>query len=252
MSLNLCADLILLQLAPKNRIRSVTFLAHGAAWAISPGLDAGVATNRGQAEDVAAQRPDLILAGDYSTPTVRRLAKEIGAPLVEVKTAEDWDAIRVAVRQVGQAVGEPEKAEALVRRMDATLAELRATAPRRPVTVAAWSGDTAPGEGTLANAIIEAAGAVNVATRLKGGRYGSFGLEQLLAARPDVLLYGGGATRAPSLRTDQAQHPLLLKLYQGRRLRYPDPLYACGLPQSAEAARELRAALAGLPARPPR
>jgi len=247
MSMNLCTDLLVLQLVPKSRLASISYLAHDAVWAIRPGLDAGVATNHGTAEEVVQQRPDLILAGGFSTPTVRRLAQQIHAPLVEVKIAENFDDIRTVTRQVGRAVGEPERAEALIAAMDATLAELKSERPRQPVVVAAWSGDTVPGRGTLANAIIEAAGATNVAALMPDNRYGTFGLEQLLAARPEALLYGGGRSAEPSLRQDQDQHPLLLKLYGGRRIAYPDPLYACGLPQSAEAARALKRALAKLP-----
>ncbi len=247
MSMNMCTDLLVLQLAPKARIVSVSYLAAGAAWAVKPGLDKGVGTNRGTAEDVAGQRPDLILAGDFSTPTVRRLAKQIGAPLIEVKSAESFEDIRVVIRQVAAAVGETERGETLIREMDANLADLHATRPRRPIVVAAWSGDSVAGKHTLSNAIIEAAGAVNVAAVLPDNRYSTFGLEQLLAAGPSALLYGGGRSRAPSMRLDLTQHPVLMARYRDRRLSYPDPLYSCGLPQSAEAARELRNALAALP-----
>lgn len=250
MSLNMCTDLLLLQLVPKRRIASVTQLAREGVWAVQPRLDAGVPLNHGAAEDIALERPDLILSGDVSTPTVRKLARQLGAPLIEVKSAESFEDIRVVTRQVGKAVGEPERAEALLRRMDATLAELAATRPKRAPVVAAWTGDSVPGRRSLFNAIIEAAGAVNVAAKLPGDNYSTYGLEELLAARPDALLYGGGDSRAPSKRLDMVQHPVLLKLYRNRRLMFPDPLYNCGLPQSAEAARALRQALAGLPQGP--
>lgn len=246
MSMNLCADLLLLQLAPRDRIVSVSFLAHEAASAIRPGLDSGVAVNRGTAEDVAVQRPDLILVGGYSTPAVRRLADRLGAPVVEVKEAASFDEIRAEVRKVGRAVGEPARAEALVAHMDATLARVAAGRPARPIEVAAWDGGSVPGRGTLTNAIIEAAGAVNVGARLPDQRYGSFGLEELLLARPDALLYSD-AGDGPSLRDGQNRHPALLRLYRSRRLTYPGPLYACGLPQSADAALALQKAITALP-----
>ena len=246
MSMNLCADLLLLQLAPKDRIASVSFLAHDAAPAVGPGLDGGVAINRGTAEDVAVQRPDLILVGGYSTPAVRRLADRLGAPVVEVKQAASFDEIRTVVRDVGRAVGEPARAEALVAHMDASLARAAAGRPAKPVEVVAVDGGSVPGKGTLTNAIIEAAGAVNVGARLPDQRYGSFDLEQLLLARPHALLYSA-AQKAPSLRDDQDRHPALTRLYRDRRLTYPGPLYACGLPQSADAVLALQRALSALP-----
>ncbi len=134
--------------------------------------------------------------------------------------------------------------------MDRTLAELKAAAPRRTPTVAAWSGDSAPGRRSLTDAIITAAGATNLAAALPGDRTASLDLEQLLAARPDALLYDD-ADAGPSRRRQVVAHPVLQALYRGRRIGHADAPYACGLPQSADAARDLRRALAALPPGPP-
>jgi len=247
MSVNLCTDLLLLQLVPKSRIASISFLAHQAVGAIRPGLDRGVPVNRGTAEDVVAARPDLILAADYSTPAVRRLAGRLGAPVVEVKTASDFDDIRQGLRRVGRAVGEPAKAEALIARMDARLASLARTRTPVPVPVVAWEGDTVSGTGDLTEAIMRAAGAKNLAAGWSEAGDRVFTVEQILAARPAALLQAQAAEQAPSLRAAEARHPLLARLYRGRIITYPAPLYACGLPQSADAAAALRTALEALP-----
>src|SRR6185312_5915249 len=60
MSTNVCTDLLLLELAPKSRIASVTFLAPEAARALFPGAADGIPLNRNTAEDVVNVRPDLI------------------------------------------------------------------------------------------------------------------------------------------------------------------------------------------------
>ena len=54
--------------------------------------------------------------------------------------AEDFDAIRNTTRQLAHAIGADEQAAALLNDMDATLAELAATAPQRRITVAGWEG----------------------------------------------------------------------------------------------------------------
>jgi iron complex transport system substrate-binding protein len=251
-SMNQCTDLLLLQLAPKSRIASISFLAHDAAWAIAPGLDAGVPINHGAVEDLIAAKPDLILTGPYGATAVRLMAKRINIPVVEIEEANDFGQIRAVVRKMGAAVGEPERAEALLAAMDAKLATLAARRPAYTVTVAAWSGgDYVSGRGTLTNTIIETAGAVNIAAKLPDARTSTFGIEELLAARPDALLYAGGRREKPSLRTAQTQLNVLRDTYRDRMLDYPSPLYACGLPQAAQAATDLRAALAGItPLRP--
>ena len=247
LSMNLCADMLLLELVPKGRIVAVTYLAHDGAEALFPGADAGIAVNHGTAEDIINLKPDLILAGAFSTAMTRRLAKAIGAPIVEVPDAVSFADIRRNLRQVGAAVGEPARAEALVAQMDADLAALAALPPRPPVRVIAWSGgDSVPGRETLSGHIIAAAGAVNIAAR-PGQTYGAIDVEELLAARPDALLYGGGGPLKPSVRGEEGEHRVLRRLYAGRRIVYSDVAHTCGLPQSARSALDLRRALDALP-----
>ncbi len=251
MSMTLCADLLLLQLAPRDRIASVTYLAHDGAEALFPGADAGIAVNHGTAEDIIVERPDLILSDDFSSAVTRRLARRIGAPLVVVRDARTFEDIRKEVRLVGAAVGEPARAEALVARIDADLAALAAKPGRPPRRVVAWGGgDSVPGRDTLSDRIIEAAGAVNVAAR-PGLGYTSFDVEQLLMADPDAVLFGGGGVVKPSLRDDAGQHRAIRQRYAGRRIVFNDTAHTCGLPQSVRSALDLRRALDALPDRRP-
>jgi iron complex transport system substrate-binding protein len=135
----------------------------------------------------------------------------------------------------------------MIARMDAVLADLAARPPSRVRTVAAWSGGGAvPGRGSLADAVIVAAGAVNIAARTDDARYGDFDVEALLRARPDALLQGDPRLTLPALRVEQGRHPLVRRLYAGRTIATPESLYACGLPQTADAALALRRALDGL------
>src|SRR5688500_14449568 len=71
MSLNACTDVLLLRLLPHERIASVTFLTHESRDASLRALAAGVGSNRGAAEEVLSVSPDLVLAGQYTTPAAR-------------------------------------------------------------------------------------------------------------------------------------------------------------------------------------
>jgi iron complex transport system substrate-binding protein len=247
LSMNQCTDLLVLQLAPKARVVAVTYLARDGAKALFPGAADGVAVNYGTPEDIIKFRPDLILTGDFSLAVTRRLAKEVGAPIVEVKSTRTFDDVRRNLRQVGAAVGEPERAEAMIRRMDAQLAGLAAHPPARPVRVVAWDGGaTVPGTDTFANRIITAAGAVNIAAQ-PGPIYTGFDVERLLEARPDALLFGGDGR--PLLQSEEGRHRIVRRVFAGRRIAYPETAFNCGLPQSAKAAVDLRRQLDALPPR---
>jgi iron complex transport system substrate-binding protein len=243
MSLSMCTDALLLELLPLERITSVTYLSRAPSNSFLWPRAAKVAINYGNAEEVFAQKPDLVLAGTYTTPAARMVLKRSGIPILEVPPANNFDEIRVTTRRVAHALGQEEVGEKLIAKMDATLRELDATKPRHSIRVAGWNGGGAvPGRGTLFDAILTAAGGVNIAA--SDGEYdGTFDLEQLLQARPDVLAFGSDTSSTPSLHTDQALHPLILKLYAGRRLSYPSVLYSCGLVESADAAVALRAGL---------
>jgi iron complex transport system substrate-binding protein len=241
MSLNLCADQLVLTLLPRERIASVSFLSRKSEHAFLTAEAAHVPVNFGTAEEVLAERPDLVIVGSASTPTTRELLRRVAIPILEVPFADNFAAIRANTRVIGEALGETAKAEELIRRMDATLAELAAAGLQRRIVVAAWDGSgDVPGRGTLFDAILSAAGAVNIAASMNA-RFGSFDMEQLVASHPDLLAYADALSDAPGLRRETLHHPVIQKLYAGRQITFAETLYNCGLPQSADAAKVLRA-----------
>jgi iron complex transport system substrate-binding protein len=244
MSLSMCTDDLLLELLPPERIASVTYYSRDRGNSYQWPQAAKVRVNWGTVEEVLAEKPDLVLAGTYTTPAARALLKRLGWPLLEVPPATDFDQIRAVTRQVAQAVKEDAAGEALIAKMDSTLQELAVSRPRQTIRVAAWGeGGSIPGKGTLFDAILSAAGGVNIAATLEGGAYTSFDMEQLIAARPDVLAYSSDLSDTPGRNTEVAQHPLIRKLYSGRTITYPGALYSCGVVESADAAAALRASL---------
>jgi iron complex transport system substrate-binding protein len=248
MSMNACADLLVLELAPRERIVSVTYRARDAGRAFAPGLADGIPVNDGRPEEVAAFRPDLVVAGRFTTERTKALARRAGVPVLELEDANDFEGIRRNLRALGAALGAPAKAERLIARMDATLAAIP-PAEGPPIPVLAWSGGGAvAGAGTLTDAVIRAAGAENLAARPGVGRDAGFDVEALLAARPAALLQADPRLTRPAVREAQGRHPVVRRLWRGRTIAIPETLYSCGLPQTAEAARDLAAALAALPA----
>lgn len=247
MSANGCTDLLLLQLVPRSRIVSVTYRAREAVRSLQPGLADGIPTNDGRPEEVVAFKPDLLVAGRFTTTRTKAFARRAGVPVVEIDDAVTFADIRRITRELGAAVGEPARAEALVARMDLSLAALAANPPPRPLVVAAWGGGgIVAGRGTLADAIITAAGATNVAADQGALAFGNFDIEALLRARPDVLLQTDPRFTDPTLQREQGRHRLVRRLYAGRTVLLPEAGYQCGLPQSAEAAVALRRALTAI------
>ena len=243
MSLSMCTDDLLLELLPPDRIASVTYYARSPANSYQWPEAAHVPINSGTVEEVLAEKPDLVLAGTYTTPAARAILKKLGVPLLEIPPASNFDEIRRVTRQVAHALKREAAAEALIAQMDSTLQSLADSKPPQTIRVAAWGdGGAIPGKGTLFDSILSAAGGVNIAASLDSG-YTSFDLEQLLIAHPDVLAYASDITDTPGLNTNLARHPLILKLYAARTVTYPSALFSCGVVESAQAAVALRASL---------
>ena len=250
MSINLCADQLVLALLPRDRIASVTWMAHDPDGSLMAPAAAGVPENHGFAEDVARQRPDLVIAGRFAAPATRALLKKLGYPLLEIDEASSFDDIRRVTREVAHAVGEEARGEALITRMDGQLAELaRDRAP--PLRVVAWDGaGFGAGKGSLYDTLLGAAGAVNVADDQPVGGLGRPDVEILLRTAPTLLVKGAGMGEAPGLRRNIERHALVRRYWDGARtITIRQAAYVCGTPMVAGAALELRDKLRAAAAR---
>ena len=239
-SLNLCTDQLVLALLPPGRIASVTPLARDPDQSLMAAAATTVAVNHGTAEEIVRQRPDLVVAGSFTTPATRALLKRLGYPLVEVDSPDDWAGIRRVTRQVAAAVGEPARGEAMIAHMDARLAAL-ARDPAPPVRVAAWDGaGFGARRGSLYDAVLTAAGAINVATRPPVSGYGGGNAELLLAGDPALLVVGQRGGVRPGWRDAVAHHPAVRRHWAGRTVAISPAYYGCPTPYAATAATRLR------------
>src|SRR3954468_11055044 len=243
MSLKICTDELLLDLVPpplpgkKSRIASVTFLSREKAGLKFWPQAAAMPVNHGTAEEILTTRPDLILTDPFMAPSLRPILAKSGARVSEVPPAETFEQIRTAVRQVAKAVEEEARGEALIARMDAGLRDLQAHKPAKVMTLMEWGGGGyVPGKGGLFDTVVTAAGGRVV------GQGGFYDVESLIAAKPDALVYGDTYAGTTSLRADQDRHPALMKQYAGKRISYRS-LYGCGVPETADTAKQLQDAL---------
>ncbi len=239
MSLNLCADQLLLALLPPQRIASLTWLSSTEGDPQWLSVVRQLPSNHGSAEEVLAAHPDLVIAGAFTTLATQQLLRRTATPVLRLQPVQDWEGIRQVTREVAAAVGEVARGEQLLAQMDATLAQLQATRPAQPLRVIGWSGGTdVPGRDTLFDAILTAAGAVNVGAAAQG--HSDFDLEQLLLLRPEVLMRGAAYASTPSVRNQVAAHRVVRQLYNGAQLTYPEAVYGCGVPRAAQLALQLR------------
>lgn len=249
-STNVCADQLLLLLADRSRITSVTYLAVDPHTSVMAAEAAGLDLNAGRAEEIVALDPDLVLAGAFTARPGIFLLRRLGYRVVELPVVSTFDDIRRNIRTVAEAVGRPDRGETLIEALARDLPPERAPgdAPA-PVAALYWANSFSSGHGTLADAVVRRAGFRNLAAELGLSGSARLPLEVLLAAEPDILVIGEGRAGA-ALAAEPLRHPALARRFAGHRTAHiPDNLWVCGTPAVAEAVRRL-AALRERPASP--
>ncbi len=202
------------------------------------------------AEGVLSLNPSLVLASESAgPPDALRLIEQAGVPIIRVSDEPSPHGIVKRVEMIAQAVGASDAGAALVAEIETgfkRLAEARAKVarPARALFVLSVQNGRplVGGQGTTADAILQLAGATNVAASLNGWK--SLSDEGLIAAAPDaiVMMQHGPGGEAPDVFTFPAF--AATPAANGRRQIVMDSLYLLGFgPRTPDAARELMAAL---------
>jgi len=228
-SLNLCADQLVLALADPDSVLSVTWLARDPKVSMMAAKAAHVAINHGLAEEIVPLAPDLVVAGVYTTRTTVALLKRFRIPLIEIGVPQSLPAIYDQIRTVARALGHADRGEAMVAAMTAELEALDALPEAtRPVAAVYQPNGLTAGRGSLIDDLFTRAGLRNLAAELTLNNYAQFPLEVLLLGHPDLLVLNTTDDVAPSLAHELLHHPSLVKAFPHRHtLVVPRRLWAC-------------------------
>jgi iron complex transport system substrate-binding protein len=243
-SINLCADQLVLEIAQPKQILSVSWLAADPHESLFATQAQRYALNYGTAEELLALRPDVVIAGTYTSPFSRALLQRLGRRVVELAPELSLADIERNVRLVAAAVGRTERGEELVAALRADVDRVAAHRPvRKLATVVVRPGGFTVGAGSLADELIALAGLRNVAAEQGLDRWGSLSMETLLRSSPELIVLTGYRNAQPSLANTVLQHPALGRLGVERpTVTVPAALWSCGLPRSIDSAALLQRA----------
>lgn len=239
-SLNLCADELVLRLADPGRVASVTYLARDPRGSNVADLAARVPVNRGLAEEVVPLAPDLVIAGAFTTRATTAMLRRLGFDVMELGVPATLDEAYAQIRQVAARLGEGERGEAMVAQIEAAMAALPPAVADPPTAVVLRPNGFTAGRGSVPDAVLARAGLDNLAPRLSTDRMGQLALEEIVTARPDLLVVNSAPDAPPSLADELLHHPALAPFAKAARtVPLPIRLWACAGPGLAEAARRL-------------
>lgn len=233
-SLDLCADQLVVALADPGQIAALTELSRDVAMSAVAARAAHLPVARGGAESLLALRPDLVLVSPWGGQGA--LAAAGGhVRVVDLPPADSYAQIRDQVLTVAAAVGHPQRGRALVARMDAALAAVPRL--RRPAVAAYYQRrGYMTGTGTLVDGLMRRVGLTNLAARLGRPALSRVSLEEMVAARPDYLIVETGTDRVDDEGSAMLHHRALAGI---KRLRLPEAWTVCGGPAYVLAAESL-------------
>ncbi len=240
-SINLCTDQMAMLLAAPGQLISVSHIAADPLVSVMADEAARYRLNYGQAEEVHALAPDLVLAGPYTSRYTVGLLRRLGVEVRELPVAERLSDIPATLALMGEWLGNPLGAEALAGEYRRGLAALAPDHAARPRAVLHYANNYTSGSQTLAHQILTFAGFANIAEEagLSGG--GTLPMEQLIMLMPDLVISGQrypGQTRAE----DVLDHPAMAAL-RGRHAggAVTDAEWVCGTPAVLSAIARLTA-----------
>lgn len=194
-SMTLGTDEILLDLVGPERLIAVTYLAADATTsniAERPELAQilNVIQPNPSAEQIIALEPDLVFVATFTDSAVIQQLRDAGLPVFAVGFFTSIEAMQQNILTIGDLVGEPEKAAAMVDEMNARLqavAEAVAGAQgEKPSVLYLASDGWVAGSGTTVDDIIIRAGGVNAAADLVD--WNQVSEEAIIQMDPDYVI----------------------------------------------------------------
>lgn len=236
-SLNLCTDELVLRLADPARIASVTWLSQDPRNANMAEAARRIPANHGLAEEVLGFKPDLVVAGAYTTRTTVSLLGRVGVAVREFGVPRNLAEMKAQITEMADLLGEPTRGQALLAGIEQRLQALAARRVERPLRaiVLRPSGFTV-GRGSLVDEILTRAGLVNIAVELGVESYGQIALETVALGRAEILILNETPDGPPSLAHEILHHPVIERL--GDRLKLvalPSRLWTCAGPSVLDA-----------------
>jgi len=244
-SINLCTDQLAMALADPQQILGLGPFARDASQSFDAGKAKQFRQLSGEAEDVLALHPDIVLAGDYTKRETRELLKDKGLRVEEFSFARSADEVKSQIRRMGDLLKQPQRAADDIAKIDTAIADARKAAAAKPYRVLAVSRrGWVTGGDSLANSLLAEAGVKNAASELGLGFGGFASLETIVALQPDLLLVSSNENFAQDEGEAFLLHPALEKFYPPqKRITLPDRLTVCGGPMLADALKKLTAEL---------
>lgn len=220
LSINLCADQLLLLLAEPGQIAALSSLSREAAGSYFHERAGQYPQADPRAEDILPIGPDVVLTGPYTSRYTLSLLDELGVKVETLDIAESVESMIDNIRRVGRVLHQQARSEQVVASLQEQLSQIdqrvadynarlqlnERSLPRAAVYDA--NGYTV-GPDSLRGEAMTRAGWLNVASERGVASYGALQLEDMIRLDPDALIESPYSQHTYSRAQALPTHPAL-------------------------------------------
>ena len=237
-SLNLCTDQLLMLLADSNQIASLSKIVDDPNVSFLAEKSAEFRKNRGDAEEIFVDSPDLVVAGVYTEKATVQILQSLGVRVEIFPIEQNFGDIIQNIRKMGLLVGHSGRAEKMINDFNIRLEELSSGISERPRAAIYSANGYTTGTDTMSGQILKTAGFRNITEEVGMSFGGTLPLETLVMLQPDLVITGK-AYPGHSRSEEILKHPALRPF---KSITQTDSKWICGTPAVLDAVEELQRA----------
>ncbi len=144
-------------------------------------------------ENVLLLKPDIVFLASYTGALISEQLKAAGIKVHVQKSFDSFDDVKANIQEVGNLVGKPKEALALVKGMEAKIARAKKEQKtckkgKKPSFLQYVANDFLPGEGTIIDDVGHIAGYRNLLRDISWKGWAQISQEILIQQNPDVII----------------------------------------------------------------
>ena len=237
-SIGLCTDQLLLMLALRSQIASLTVSATDQQMSYMADSVGDIPLNNTSVEEIVPYQPDLIVGSQFAARDTTRFLRQLGYDVKLVNLPKTIEEIYTLLESFGEWTGNAARAAAIIADMEQKIVDIQARYAHRPektMIIYSPNGYTI-GADTLENDVLKHAGFRNLSAEMGIVGFKKISLEKVIEARPDFLQLDNHVYNRNSLASSYLGHPVLNKVVNNKEhLFIPSRIRACAGPMVTEA-----------------
>ena len=237
-SIGLCTDQLLLMMAQRSQIASLTSSSTNRQMSYMADAVGDIPLNSASVEEIIPYQPDLIVGSRFAARDTTRFLRQLGYEVKLVTLPRTVEEIYILLTSFGEWTGNRQRAASMIAEMKQKIIDIQAQYAHRPektMIIYSPNGYTI-GADTLENDILKYAGFRNLSAEMGIVGFKKISLEKVIEARPDFLQIDNHVYDRNSLASRYLGHPVLNKVVDNKeRLFIPSRIRACAGPMVTEA-----------------